>query len=223
MPKAQKMLDISQCFTNVAAVKLCSLDEAGLLLKIAICAVENGFSVFRMGNDPLSESDIAKLSSVTEAELKASLNHLASRGLISKESDGAFSFPGLSAVARRSEINKINGKKGGRPKAGKELNQNASEPSKVGSTAKLSFSNNINIITATADEVENLTLEILKETGLDRASAFAENTISRWLGLGYKPDKILQVIRDRRPAKPVKRLAWWNEAMKQAHGVDHAK
>ncbi|WP_211248724.1 hypothetical protein [Acidocella facilis] len=221
--KTQKTLDISQCFLNIAAVKLCGLPEAGLLLKLAICAAENCVSVFRIGNEVLSEIDIAKLSAVTETELKANLPLLLQRGLISKESDGAISFPGLVALARRSEINKINGKKGGRPKAGKELNQNASEPAKVGSIAKLSLSNNINIITAKADVVENLTVEVLKETGLDRASAFAENTIGRWLGLGYQPDKILQVIRDRRPAKPVKRLAWWNEAMKQAHGVDHAK
>lgn len=70
-------------------------------------------SVLRFGSVSLSRKEIAMLVANSESELEANLRPLLDRGLLVEEADGAIGAPMLVAAVARSEINRLNGLKGG--------------------------------------------------------------------------------------------------------------
>ena len=70
-------------------------------------------SVLRIGSRFASPKEIAKMIAIDESELEANLQPLLDANLLAREADGALFCPLMAATSSRSEINRINGLKGG--------------------------------------------------------------------------------------------------------------
>ncbi len=70
-------------------------------------------SVLRIGSRFASAKEIAKMIAIDESELEANLQPLIDANLLAREADGALFCPLMTATSSRSEINRINGLKGG--------------------------------------------------------------------------------------------------------------
>ena len=79
-------------------------------------AQANSVSVIRFGSRVPSFEQLAAMIATTQADLEAHLPALLEWGLLVREEDGALAAPFLRAAITRSEINRINGMKGGRPR-----------------------------------------------------------------------------------------------------------
>jgi hypothetical protein len=217
MAKAQNILVITSDFVNSVAIKMSSVSTQGVALRIAGACMENRMAVFRMGDEPLTTLQIAALANITETDLEAAIPDLLRYGLLGKESDGALCFPPFAAQLRRSEVNKINGSKGGRPPASKATKAK----SEIASPAKLLAYTKTNVLVADSwklggSDYERLMDELLAVTGLDRRDSFADRTLQKWLRNGYAPATIISVISSRRRSDNVQRLAWWASAIEEA-------
>jgi hypothetical protein len=86
-----------------------------LWLRLARMMHSAGISVLRFGSVALPTFEIALQLAISETELEANLEPLIARELLTRDEDGAIGCPMLARFALRSEINRINGLKGGRP------------------------------------------------------------------------------------------------------------
>ncbi|MBU6246522.1 MAG: hypothetical protein KGN77_02100 [Xanthomonadaceae bacterium] len=75
-----------------------------------------GVSVLRWGSHVPNRAELAMLVAASETETETEINRLVARGLLVLEPDDAIASPLLGAAAKRSETNRINGMKGGRPR-----------------------------------------------------------------------------------------------------------
>ncbi|MDE1907616.1 MAG: hypothetical protein KGH75_14315, partial [Rhodospirillales bacterium] len=95
-------------------------DTRMLWLDIARMMQRDGIAVLRFGSQPVKPNMLSRLvfrpETETETELETKITELCERGLLAREPDGAISCPMLVQATTRSEINKINGSKGGRPR-----------------------------------------------------------------------------------------------------------
>ena len=211
MAKKENLFEITSDFINSAALKLSDLSAQAVAFRLVGACMENRFSVFRIGGKPLSYADVAVLSSLRETDLEANIPQLVENGLLTVEPDGAICFPAFAARMARSEINRINGLKGGRPKAEK---QNA----EIASPAKLIANTKHKCLVANSWKIgetdyEDLMRQVLEATGLDREESYADRTLRGWLRRGFTPDLIMAVLTAKVPSSKIDKLAWWRAAL----------
>jgi hypothetical protein len=87
-----------------------------LWLRLVTAMQNQNLSVLRIGSDIMKPNEISMLIQLPETEIETHTQTLIDRGLLGRDHDGALTCPMLVAAVTRSEINKINGSKGGRPR-----------------------------------------------------------------------------------------------------------
>lgn len=87
-----------------------------LWLRLVTAMQNQNISVLRFGSDVMKPNEISMFIQLPETEIETHTETLIGRGLLNRDQDGALICPMLAAAVTRSEINKINGSKGGRPR-----------------------------------------------------------------------------------------------------------
>jgi len=87
-----------------------------LWIRVITAMQNSGISVLRFGSDIMKPSEIGLFVGIAETEIETHLGRLIERGLLRRDDDGAVICPMLAASMSRAEINRINGKRGGRPR-----------------------------------------------------------------------------------------------------------
>lgn len=207
-----------------------------LWLRLARAAHAIGSPVLRFGSAPPTETEIALALPTTETELKANLPALLDAGLVTREPDGALAIPLLAERQKRSEINRANGLRGGRPRkdgtaraqshlmlplpggraaaAVGETEKTEPEPSRVPARAAAASDN-----PSPAAEAAAIGREVLRRIGRDPETwrhGFAD--VERWLAMGADRETILAVVEDRTEAarEPIGSLRYFTAAIGEA-------
>lgn len=207
-----------------------------------VTAMQNSqISVLKFGSDVMNRSGIALFIQVAESEVETHLQTIIDRGLLTRDDDGTIACPMLQQAATRSEINKLNGSKGGRPR------KDASRPVQPSLMLPIPGSGGENQITKTetkmaTDAAQNPTY-LLKESsnevsvshvsvsnevfhsagraafeaaGFDPAKSMANYGIVRqWLADGADEALIVDVI-NRKNKAGVTTLAYFTKAIQEA-------
>lgn len=224
-------------------------DTQMLWLRIAKMMQRDGISVLRFGNVVLKTKMIARLVSwpetESETELETKIAELCERGLLAREEDGAVSCPMLAQASTRSEINRINGSKGGRPRKNAvpgqiplppmvikggadvktEKTESESKPAETGSLIN-NINNNSIIDSALIMETGN---KVLEAAGIDPVrwmGSFSE--IGNWLRWGAAPELICETVREvmarsKKTSDGIYALSYFSAAIKQAIAQQPAK
>ncbi len=87
-----------------------------LWIRVVTAMQNSNISVLRFGNDIMNQTGIALFVAIAETEIETHLKTLIERNLLARDADGAIECPMLVQAVSRSEINRINGSKGGRPR-----------------------------------------------------------------------------------------------------------
>jgi hypothetical protein len=87
-----------------------------LWVRLITAMQRSQISVLRFGSDIMNQKNIAMFIQIDETEIETHMETLLARGLLVRDADGAIACPMLKAAVTRSEINRENGKKGGRPR-----------------------------------------------------------------------------------------------------------
>ena len=87
-----------------------------LWIRVVSSMQAGGISVLRFGSENMNRTGIALFIQIAETEIETHMETLLERGLLVRGADGAIGCPMLMQAVTRSEINKINGSKGGRPR-----------------------------------------------------------------------------------------------------------
>lgn len=212
-----------------------------LWLKMARLLLRDGISVFRFGSTVLGLNGLARLLSLpeteTETELKTKITELCERGLLALEADGAISCPMLAQAITRSEINRINGSKGGRPRkdgqppgqrtmllpinGGAQVETEKTKPeTQPGESAAHTTINDKKVVSDS--EYHDVGQAVLDAVGIDPAKSFLHyGPVRGWLADGATKDLILDTVRGimARPdmtAERVKSLKFFTSAIVEA-------
>lgn len=102
------------------ALRLCSLAAQGLWMRmLCIAAAHDPVGYVSVAGKPLAETDLARLTGVTESEVAILLQELDRHGVFSRDRHSRIYSRRLIRDAKKSAIAKKNGKMGGNPKLGK--------------------------------------------------------------------------------------------------------
>src|SRR5580765_8207081 len=104
------------------ALKLCSLAAQGLWMRmLCICAKAEPRGWLLVAGQPLSDSDLARLTSVTAEEgVETLLAELGSKGVFSRDRKGRIYSRRMVRDEKRTKRNRQNGKTGGNPSLRKD-------------------------------------------------------------------------------------------------------
>lgn len=208
-------------------------------IRIVTAMQNSGISVLKFGSDIMNQTGIALFIQVAETELETHLQTILDRGLLSRDSDGSLVCPMLVAATSRSEINKINGSKGGRPrkdgsppaqrslilpidggatetKKTETLTKPATEAAETPTYLLTKSSNEVKVSSVSDTEFHEIGRAALGQAGFDPARSMATYGIVRqWLADGADREMILDVIAAK--TKPsVTTLNYFNAAIREA-------
>lgn len=207
-----------------------------------------GQSVLVFGSEIPKPNEVAMMVAVSETELETHLAPLLARGLLVRGEDGAIGCPMLAARQSRSDINRANGLRGGRPRKdgsparqrtmvlpiagglGAESQITDAKPNAAGSVlpAKLSSSKLEEAEASkprvvTPEEVERVGFAAAEAAGLDPArGGWTIGVVRGWLEAGADDGLVLGVIGQvmGRANRPQPQgLGYFDRAMKAAIAV----
>ncbi len=180
---------------------------------------------------PVAESVAVWLSiAVTEAETE--LGRLVELGFVVVGADGkSLTSPRIKSAADRSEINRINGLKGGRPPKDRTPGQREimlpiaggkTEITKTDPQSVSTASSSLKIANKKKEEAEeprawvDLGLELAATIGLERAHGFINcRPVETWLGMGLEPGQIRAVVAELAArGRHIAGLAYFTPAMR---------
>jgi hypothetical protein len=197
-------------------------------IAVARSMMKSGVSVLRFGSAVVSAREIALGLAIGETEWEAAVPVLVERGMLSVEDDGAIACPYLARLITRSEINRINGSKGGRPrKKVADAGQASMLLSIVGGAAEMSAetekteSESKRYPAATAaqlalftKEQKDLAREAKSVAGIDGAASVAElRAVAGWMAAGLSREQMLGAI-ERRPGHCARALVYFEPVMR---------
>lgn len=194
-------------------------DVRMLWFDIARLMERDGMTVLRFGNSVLPLSELSRLVSravtETETELETKIGLLCARGLLTRDEDGAIGCPVLEQQRTRSEINRENGRRGGRPRkdgappgqstmllpinggGGVKTEKPKPENLNGGDGGGDGPNNNKNPIHISDDQYHALGNEVLEIVGADPARSFLNyGIVKQWLHDGAPPELIKDVLRE---------------------------
>jgi hypothetical protein len=125
-----------------------------LWVRLITAMQRSHISVLRFGSDIMNQKNIAMFIQIDETEIETHMETLLASGLLVRDADGAIECPMLTAAVTRSEINRINGKKGGRPR------KNAEPPGQTNMLYTIKGGAMKNEITETETEQQTKTAQI---------------------------------------------------------------
>jgi hypothetical protein len=237
---AQMLLDVM----DELRMRTLAPDVRMLWLDIARMMQRDRISVLRFGSEIVGAHRLAILVSrpetESETELETKITELCERGLLAREADGAISCPMLAQALTRAEINRENGRKGGRPRkdgappgqrsmpfvgviGGTDMETKKTETETqardngISSTTTTSISKSVSESEFT--EVGEMELDAI---GIDRAKSFIHyGQVRQWLKDGATRELILDVVRGvmARPgmtAERIRSLNFFNAAIAEA-------
>ena len=201
------------------AFKVIPLAARMLWLLLIRAMRARSLSVLRFGSSIPGPKEIAMLVSATESEIEPNIATLIEHGLLERDAEGALTSPWLAAQVTRSEINRINGLKGGARRRQQALDrrqgnmplpimgglaaaeaeatrkQTETEPETAGDTASLAERKLTASATVSDDVVQAVGIEAVEAAGWDRASFSGHFGIIRtWLMAGADRELIVSVI-----------------------------
>lgn len=231
----QQLLDVM----DEARMRTLAPDVRMLWLDIARLMQRDGISVLRFGNAVVETKSLSRLvfrpETETETELESKITELCERGLLAREADGALACPVLAPSLSRSEINRINGSKGGRPrKDGAPTGQRTMLlPINGGAEVKPEKTKHETGHSETGDPTtllikKTVSEEVFRETGQKVLDAIGVDParsmmnyghVRQWLADGAEPKLILEVVTTimGRPNPPnITSLRYFDDAIKCA-------
>ncbi len=203
-------------------------------------------SVLKIGSEIMNPKGIALFVGVSESEIETNLETVLGRRLLIRDDEGAVTCPMLAASTARSEINRINGLKGGRPK------KNHSPPGQGNMMLPIQGGKDESKITKmeteNPDPAPNSATYLLKEVaesekvsgvpetefvrtgeavlevmGINRARSFMNyGLVRQWLADGADYDLILDVV-SRRNKPGITTLKYFSSAIAEAIAARPAK
>lgn len=220
-------------------VRTLPLEVQALWLRIVELMQRDGVAVLRFGGVPLGLDDLARLVGFKNTEtgnpFENQIEVLCARGLLAREADGAVGCALLQEQRSRAEINRENGRKGGRPPGSKNKvagQRDMTFPQVVGGTdmapehetGKPSVnsvsSNNTNNNKVIDESVFRDTGEkVLALVGIDPAKSRMDyGQVRQWLADGASPELILATVRAvmERTSNTVYSLKFFNNSIAEA-------
>ena len=206
--------DVLETLLGDPRLRVLPLATRCLWVELVLAMRRLGSVGLRVGSAPMNRAQLALLVASSETEVEANIQPLLACGLLVEEADGALASPLLQGAAKRSEINRINGLKGGRPKgSGADRRQGhmmmpvrgggGVETEKTETQAKLLAGARAAAATASSQaslqqsEVMRIGDELVEIAGLDPARwAGNYGIVGIWLAAGADGPMILDVARE---------------------------
>ncbi|HVE20639.1 MAG TPA: hypothetical protein VNC39_01570 [Acidocella sp.] len=188
-------------------------------IRIVTAMQNSDISVLRFGSDIMNQTEIALFIQIAETEIETHLKTIIDRGLLAREGDGAIGCPMLQKAKTRSEINRINGSSGGRPRKDgtppqrqqslllpipggdgktKKTESETEMPTDAAKTPTYLLkesSNEVKVSTVSQAEFAEVGYAVLDAMGIDQAKTFVNFGIVRqWLADGADKAMILDVV-----------------------------
>jgi hypothetical protein len=163
-----------------------------LWVDVAQIAAESG-GFLRFGGKPLDLVTLRRMldraHEETLEELGGKLEILIGLGLLAREADGAISCPMLTQALMRSEINRVNGSKGGRPRKDGQPQASRSrlEVIEGGAALPMKQTGSGPKEEAMAKRTEPATVQPLAGDDLDREWRRIVPLAARWAGFSTRP------------------------------------
>jgi hypothetical protein len=211
-------------------------------IRVVTAMQKASIGVLRFGSEIMNHSDIALFIAVRETELETHLKTIVERGLLTIDGDGAIACPMLIQAISRSEINKINGSKGGRPRkdrsppgqvnmmlpitGGKQETkitesgtESGTEIGALGGATTYLPSESVkseSVVEVSETEFEETGRAVLAAMGVDEARSFLNyGQVRQWLADGADRELILGVVK-LKTGPHVHSLNYFNAAIKEA-------
>ncbi len=214
------------------ALKTASLASRAVWLALLRAMQVGAVSVLRFGSHVPNRMELAMLVAASETETETEIAALVERGLLVREADGALASPLLQRIAKRSETNRINGLKGGRPrKDGSDRRQTSillpiagdgagaeseTEPKPNAPPGQLKLaSSSLAKKKASLAKLDEATTRLLAAAGLPAERlARDRGCVAAWLQAGHDLDDIAALIARRADAgAEPQHLGYFNRAV----------
>jgi hypothetical protein len=213
-----------------------------LWIRIITAMQNSGISVLRFGSDIMNQTGIALFIQSAETEIETHLQTLLDRGLLTRESDSAVSCPMLVNSTARSETNRINGSKGGRPrkdgsppaqrtmmlpinggaekpKITETVTENATERAETPTYLLKESLGEVKVSSSEVTDVAAIGQEAFDAIGLDPARSLATwGIVKVWVDAGADRELILDVI-NRKKKPGISTLKYFDAAIREAIAV----
>jgi len=206
-------------------------------IRIVTAMQASGISVLKIGNQMMNRTGIALFIQIAETEIETHLETIIERGLLARDADGAVSCPMLQQAATRSEVNRINGSKGGRPRkdgtpAGQrslmlpidggaaektEKTKTETKPAETPTTTYLSKDNSSEVSSGgSKTDWNEIGRKAFEAAGFDPAKSMATwGIVRQWVADGADEALILDVI-ERKTHARVTTLKYFDAAIREA-------
>jgi hypothetical protein len=221
-------------------------------IRIVTAMQGSSISVLGFGSEIMNRTGIALFSAIAESEIETHLETIIDRGLLMRRADGAVMCPMLVNAAARSEINRINGSKGGRPRKNGEppgqrslilpinggkmetektetdtesLSERAAEASSILSNQD----NRSDKITVSETEFREVGEAVLAAMEIDPARSYLDyGLVRQWLADGSDRETILEVVKRlsaaaRGKGQKITTLKYFTRAIWEAKAAQPAK